>query len=77
MKNLHNRFMLALLLVVMAAGCSGAPKSFTYRSEADELKSGPGLFSGEKGYYIIHRKPDGANPKSDGTEEKTHEQIVR
>lgn len=43
----------ALLLCTLLTGCAG--EEYTYVDDA-ELKSGPGLFSGEDGVFTIHGK---------------------
>lgn len=46
----------ALFLSIGVTGCASTPRSFEYHDDRDE-KPGPGLFSGEKGGYIIYGNP--------------------
>ena len=50
--------------VGFTAGCSSM-KPYDYKNEADELKSGPGLISGEKGEMTIFRIPDESKDQPD------------
>ena len=54
------------LLAVVATACSA--KRFDYHSDA-EIPQGPGMFSGEKGAFVIYsdneQKPSGALSKSE------------
>jgi hypothetical protein len=45
-----------VFLVAGIAGCASTPQPYTYHDDRDE-KPGPGLFSGEKGGYIIYGEP--------------------
>lgn len=40
-------------LAIGTIGCASTPQPFDYHDDRDE-KSGPGLFSGEEGGFIIH-----------------------
>jgi hypothetical protein len=40
----------------LLAGCATPPEPFEYRSE-NEIKSGPGLITGEEGAFIIYGEP--------------------
>lgn len=56
-----NRIMALLLIIMLAAvlavnGCAVTPEPFDYHQD-NELKQGPGLFSGEDGAFTIYRKP--------------------
>ena len=42
--------------MVVLNGCSTVPKPFEYQPD-NELKKGPGLFSGEEGKFTIYRRP--------------------
>ena len=76
MKRLIKKLSIVCLIfalgVAFTAGCSSM-KPYDYKNEADELKSGPGLISGEKGELTIFSIPDESqtpeaskkNPKSD------------
>ena len=44
---------MAVLLVIGIAGCASIPQSFEYHDDRDE-KPGPGLFSGEKGGFVVY-----------------------
>ena len=46
------------------AGCSSM-KPYDYKNEADEMKTGPGLISGEKGEMTIFRIPDESKDQAD------------
>lgn len=43
----------ALAGMVGMAGCAASPQPFDYHDDRDE-KPGPGLFSGEKGGFVIY-----------------------
>ncbi len=47
---------MAAVLVAGLGGCASSPQPFEYHNDLDE-KPGPGLFSGEKGGYIIYGEP--------------------
>jgi hypothetical protein len=51
--------------VFAATGCSTAPETYHYERESDEMKKGPGLFSGEEGSFKIYRKPAGSSEKKE------------
>ena len=68
MKRFPRWLPVGMLALVLALGaCATPPKPFVYRSEND-LKSGPGLFSGEDGRFTIYGEPDAvrgsASPRS-------------
>jgi len=46
----------AVALIVGFAGCALSPQPFDYHDDRDE-KPSPGLFSGEKGGFIIYGEP--------------------
>ena len=48
--------LLAAALIAILAGCASSPQSFVYHDDRDE-KPGPGLFSGEKGGFVIYGEP--------------------
>lgn len=48
--------LLAVALIAGLAGCASSPESFVYHDDRDK-KPGPGLFSGEKGGFIIYGEP--------------------
>jgi hypothetical protein len=61
---------LAAVLLVGLNGCSTSPKPFEYETHR-ELKPGPGLFSGEDGYFKIYQQQHPSKGKSDkGSETK-------
>ena len=45
-----------LLALLGIAGCASSPEPFEYHDERDQ-KSGPGLFSGEEGGFVIYDGP--------------------
>ena len=51
-------------LIFGMAACSASPEPFDYQPD-NELKPGPGLFSGEKGGFIIFRSPEMTDPEED------------
>jgi hypothetical protein len=59
----------ALLMVIGFTGCSSTPQPFAYHDDRDE-KSGPGLFSGEEGGYVIYG--ESSEEKSDVKKAPTH-----
>lgn len=56
-----NRYMksaLALMGVLLLAGCgSMQPASYTYENPR-EMSSGPGLFTGQAGAFVLYRKTE-------------------
>ena len=56
----------AAALIAGFTGCASLPQPFVYHDDRDE-KPGPGLFSGEKGGFIIYGEP----PVEKGGPEKT------
>lgn len=53
---------LMLCLMLGLAGCAAAPEPYEYKPD-NELKQGPGLFSGEEGEFTIFRIPAEADQK--------------
>jgi hypothetical protein len=47
-------------VLLLLAGCASTPQPYTYHNDRDE-KPGPGLFSGDKGGYVIYGKPTEEN----------------
>jgi hypothetical protein len=48
--------LVAVVLGLLVAGCATPPEPFEYQSE-NELKPGPGIFTGEEGAYTIYGPP--------------------
>ena len=61
----------ALLLSTFLSGCAG--EEYTYIDEAD-LKSGPGLFSGEDGVFTIYGKSPSERQQEQEEREKERHQ---
>ena len=61
--------LLAFILIIAMSGCSTAPKPFDYQPD-NELKKGPGLFSGENGAFTIYRKPAATDKVTETGEKK-------
>jgi len=59
MMNLLRVIALIVMATAMVAinGCAGTPEPFEYQPD-NELKSGPGLLSGEDGVFTIYQKPN-------------------
>jgi hypothetical protein len=55
---------LAALLVAGIVSCAATPQPFTYHNDRDE-KPGPGLFSGDKGGYVIYGQDAGPQQPAD------------
>lgn len=55
---------------LVLAACATAPQPFDYRP-GDDLKPGPGLFSGKDGAFTIHGSPAPAETKPSSDENKT------
>jgi hypothetical protein len=51
----HKLIILIVWLAFGLAGCTTPSKPYKYESNR-ELKPGPGLFSGEDGYFIIYQE---------------------
>ena len=45
-----------MIAAALVTGCASSPKPFDYHDDRNE-KPGPGLFSGEKGGFIIYGEP--------------------
>jgi hypothetical protein len=61
---------LSIMCLIFALGVGftvscASMKPYDYKNEADELKSGPGLISGEKGEITIFRIPDKSKDQAD------------
>lgn len=70
MKLRHAIVIVLLFTVFNLAGCAARPAPYSYEPEADEIKKGPGLFSGEKGQFTIYRKPADTAGKENTAEPK-------
>ncbi len=44
---------LIVVLVALGLAACGSAKRFDYQATADEMRPGPGLFSGEDGEFVI------------------------
>ena len=68
MKYMIKKLSIACLIFALGVGftvgCSSI-KPYDYKNEADELKSGPGIISGEKGEITIIRIPDKSKDQAD------------
>ena len=53
---------LMLFLMLGLAGCTATPEPFKYQPD-NEVRPGPGLFSGEEGEFTIFRIPAEADHK--------------
>ena len=53
-----------MLAAALMVGCATSPQPFDYHDDRDE-KPGPGLFSGEKGGFVIEGGPAEAKPDAD------------
>ena len=62
--NAFQAMMLMFCLIFGMSACSAPPEPFEYQPE-NELKPGPGLFSGEKGEFTIIRSPQKTDLKED------------
>lgn len=60
----HIFLMLMLCLIVGLSACTSSPEPYEYQPD-NELKPGPGLFSGEKGEFVIFRIPEKTDPEND------------
>jgi hypothetical protein len=49
------QWILLLATAALMAGCAASPQPFEYHDDRDE-KPGPGLFSGDRGGFVIHRE---------------------
>ena len=57
-------------LLIGLVGCSTSTKPFEYETNR-ELKPGPGLLSGEDGYFTIYQKQAPPEAKEEGKDPKT------
>ena len=53
---LQRLIMLGVVAVWLMAGCATPPEPFEYQ-QSNELKPGPGIFTGEEGVYTIYGTP--------------------
>ena len=58
-----------LCLMLGLAGCAAAPEPYTFKPD-NELKPGPGLFSGQEGEFTIFRIPAQTEPKEADSQKK-------
>jgi hypothetical protein len=65
----------AAVLLIGLNGCSTSPEPFEYESHR-ELKPGPGLFSGEDGYFTIYQKQAPLEAKEKDKNPKTREETI-
>jgi len=56
MEILRRIVVLGVLAVWLLAGCATPPEPFEYQ-QSNELKPGPGIFTGEEGVYTIYGPP--------------------
>ena len=62
--------LIIVTLTMVVSGCATSPEPYDYGAEKEiptgpgELKEGPGLFSGEDGYFTIHGQSVSTNEKS-------------
>ena len=59
-----NALVLMLWLVLGLAACAVSPEPYEYEPD-NELKPGPGLFSGEEGKFTIFRIPEEKGQRQD------------
>jgi hypothetical protein len=65
----------AIVAAIALGGCTTHPEPFDYEPD-NELKKGPGLFSGEDGAFTIYRKPmesEASDPTQSGKDRATGE----
>ncbi|WP_319524115.1 hypothetical protein [uncultured Desulfosarcina sp.] len=60
---MNRQWIFALAIAALMAGCAASPQPFEYHDDRDE-KPGPGLFSGDRGGFVIQGE------SRDGAEEK-------
>ena len=56
METLRRIVVLGVLAAWLLAGCATPPEPFEYQ-QSNELKPGPGIFTGEEGVYTIYGPP--------------------
>jgi len=56
MKRLQGWLLPGSVAVFVLIGCATPPQPFEYQP-SNELKPGPGIFTGEKGVYTIYGRP--------------------
>ena len=56
MKTSRRIVVLSVLAAWLLAGCATPPEPFEYQ-QSNELKPGPGIFTGEEGVYTIYGPP--------------------
>lgn len=62
---------MVVFIVVAGSGCATPPEPYEYggfdqelQTGPGELKEGPGLFSGENGYFTIYKQPPSSEKES-------------
>jgi len=71
MKTFRRYMLFSVVAVWLMAGCATPPEPFEYQ-QSNELKPGPGIFTGEEGVYTIYGappKPAGESSGEDDPEE--------
>ena len=66
---------LVAVLLLGLNGCSTSQKPFEYETNR-ELKPGPGLLSGEDGYFTIYQKQAPLEAKEKDKNPKTQEETI-
>lgn len=54
---------------LVLGACATSPEPFDYRP-ADEIKPGPGLFSGDDGVFTLYGKPGKAPAEDEGQDQE-------
>ena len=60
---------------LLLAACATPPEPFEYK-QSNDLKPGPGIFTGEKGVYTIYGRPKPAENSPGNSEEATPDDPV-
>ena len=60
---------------LLAAACATPPEPFEYKQNND-LKPGPGIFTGEEGVFTIYGRPNPAEKTPGDSEEATRDDPV-
>jgi hypothetical protein len=69
MKTLKRLMVLGGVVLWLLAGCAAPPQPFHYQPD-NELKPGPGIFTGKAGVYTIYGRPPAVPDEDDpGAEE--------